>query len=43
MTEIKEDDTKIFETFRILDKYERYPEGLTESEWKRLRELGIEK
>jgi len=38
----KIDDSRIFETFRILDKYEKHPEDLTESEKKRLKELGIE-
>ena len=40
MTKI--DDSRMFETFRILDKYEKHPEELTEKEKKRLRELGIE-
>jgi nitrate/TMAO reductase-like tetraheme cytochrome c subunit len=33
---------KEFETFRILDKYEKHPEKLTRREKKRLKELGIE-
>lgn len=41
MTEIKEDDSWEFETFRILNKYEKHPEYLTETEKKRLMELGI--
>lgn len=41
MIEIKEDDSWEFETFRILHKYERYPEDLTDSEKGRLKELGI--
>ena len=41
MIKIEEDDTREFETFRILNKYEKYPEKLTESEKKRLKELGI--
>lgn len=39
MSEI--DDTRMFETFRILDKYDKHPEDLTEKEKKRLKELGI--
>lgn len=35
------DDSWMFETFRILDKYKRYPKGITNSEKKRLKELGI--
>lgn len=35
-------DSWELETFRILDKYEKHPEELTEKEKKRLRELGIE-
>ena len=42
MTEIKEDDSWEFETFRILNKYENHPGELTETEKSRLRELGIE-
>ena len=38
----KIDDSRMFETFRILDKYEKHPEDLTKKEKKRLRELGIE-
>lgn len=41
MTEIVIDDSWEFETFRILDKYMKYPEDLTDSEKERLRELGI--
>ena len=36
------DDSREFETFRILDKYEKHPEDLTPTEKKRLKELGIE-
>lgn len=36
------DDREEFETFRILDKYEKHPEDLTLIEKKRLKELGIE-
>ena len=41
MTDIIEDDSWEFETFRILDKYDKHPEELTETEKKRLKELGI--
>lgn len=37
----KIDDSWVFETFRILDKYEKHPEDLTEKEKKRLKELGM--
>lgn len=36
------DDSRMFETFRILDKYDKHPEDLTEKEKERLKELGIE-
>ena len=42
MIGIKEDDSWEFETFRILNKYDKHPEELTETEKSRLRELGIE-
>lgn len=38
---MKIDDSLEFETFRILDKYEKHPEKLTLSEKKRLKELGL--
>jgi len=38
----KIDDSRMFETFRILDKYEKHPEDLTKKEKERLKELGIE-
>lgn len=40
MTEIL-DDSWEFETFRILNKYMKYPQDLTGSEKRRLLELGI--
>ena len=36
------DDSRMFETFRILDKYEKHPKDLTPTEKKRLKELGLE-
>ena len=36
------DDSRMFETFRILDKYEKHPEDLTTTEKKRLKELGLD-
>lgn len=36
---IKEDDSWMFETFCILDKYEKHPEDLTEKEKERLEDL----
>lgn len=39
---MKIDDSREFETFRIIDKYEKQLEDLTPSEKKRLQELGIE-
>jgi hypothetical protein len=35
------DDSWEFETFRVLDKYEKHPGDLTSVEKKRLKELGI--
>lgn len=40
MNEIMDDNWEM-ETFRILDKFENYPEDLTGSEKRRLLELGI--
>ena len=42
MIGIKEDDSYEFETFRILNKYDKHPDTLTKTEKKRLKELGIE-
>jgi hypothetical protein len=39
---VKIDDSREFETFRILDKYEKHPEDLTPTEKKRLKELGLD-
>jgi len=41
MRMVKIDDSDVFETFRVLDKYEKYPEDLTPTEKKRLKELGL--
>lgn len=39
---VKTDDSREFETFRIIEKSYDYPEKLTRREKKRLKELGIE-
>lgn len=41
MTKIKTDDSWVFETFRIIEKFYDHPEKLTRKERKRLKELGI--
>ena len=39
---MKLDDSRIFETFRIIEKSYDNPEDLTPSEKARLRELGLD-
>jgi len=39
---MKNDDSELSKLFDLVDKYEKHPEDLTESEKKRLKELGIE-